>query len=151
MTDQTMITKNEKGSRGFTFFEVMLVLLLSVGTALIALPSLSRTQQIYKLSGAANAVRTQLSHARIQAISRNIDHRIRVVDSTSYVLERRSGGSWSVIQTYTMAAGFTVGASGTAEFHPRGTANSTATFTVTNKDLEIRQVAVAASGYINAL
>ena len=143
--------KTRNGPRGFTLFEVTLVLALGAGTMLVALPTLSRSQQVYKLSAAASGIRSRLSFARIQAISRNTDYRIRVVNSASYVLEQGPAGSWVVVQTYNMASGFSVSASGTAEFHPRGTANPTATFTVTNQSLETRQVAVAASGHIDAL
>ena len=131
--------------------ELTVVLAVALGAPLVAFPKVSRTQQVYQLSAASSAIRAQLSFARIQAISRNTDHRLRVVNSTSYVIEKRNGGSWETVQNYTMPSGFSVSASGTAEFHPRGTASSTATFTVTTPTSETRSVAVAASGYINAL
>ena len=143
-----MMTGN--GTRGYTLFELMLVLVMASGALLVALPTLGRSQQVYELTAASNGLRSRLSYARIQAISQNMDHRIRVVNSTSYVLERRPSIDWVVAQTYPMASGFSVSASGTAEFHPRGTANPAATFTVTNGNMETRQIVVSASGYINA-
>jgi|SRR5688572_7999516 len=141
----------KKDSRGFTLLELMVVMALMLGTTMVALPKLSRTNQVYQLSAASSTIRARLSFARIQAISRNMDYRVRVVTSTSYVIERRPSGSWETVETFTMPSGFSVSANGSAEFRPRGTASSSATFTVTNPTAETRSVAVAASGYINAL
>ena len=140
-----------KGPRGFTLFELIVVMLVGGALTLIALPTLSKSQQIYRLSAATTTIQSRLNYARIQAISQNTDCRIRVVNSSSYVLERWVSGSWQVAQTYNMASDVSVSASGTAEFHPRGNANAAATFTVTRQNVGTRQIAVAASGYIHAL
>jgi Tfp pilus assembly protein FimT len=140
----------EHGHKGFSVIELMFGFFIVAIVSIFALPSLSRTEQTYKLVAAANDVQARLQYARIQAVNRNVDHRIRVASAASYVLERRSGGSWTVTETYAMATGFSISASGTAEFHSRGNANPVTDFTVSNSSSETRQVAVETSGYIHA-
>lgn len=140
----------ERNCRGYTVLELTVGFLVVAIISVFAMPSLVRADQTYKLVAAANDVQTRLQYARIQAVSRNADHRIRVVSSASYVLERRSGGSWVLTETYAMNNGFSISASGTAEFHSRGNANPVTAFTVTNPRAETRQVTVETSGYIHA-
>lgn len=140
----------ENYRRGYTVVELMLGFLVVAIVSVLAMPSLMRADQTYKLVGAANDVQSRLQYARIQAVSRNVDHRIRVASSASYVLERRSGGSWVLGETYAMTNGFSISASGTAEFHSRGNANPVTAFTVTNPSSETRLVTVETSGFIHA-
>ena len=140
-----------KGSRcGFTIVELTLGLLVIMTVALFALPNVSRMQHIYRLAAASNDVQAHLHYARIQAISKNTDHRMRVTGPTTYVLEHREGGSWVMDRNYSLARGLSISATGSTEFHPRGNANPVATFTVTNPKTEVRQVLVDPSGYIHA-
>ena len=135
--------------RGYTLFEVLIAFGVSAAIAIVALPSLSRSQEVYRLAAASKQVQAQLHSARIQAINRNLDHRLRVVSSTGYVIERRVGLSWVVAESFQMANGLTISAGGTAEFHSRGNASPITTYTITNPRSETRQVAVEASGYIH--
>src|SRR5262245_1660246 len=136
--------------RGFTIFESVLAFTVIGVVAILAMPSLSRTQEIYRLVAASNEIQSQLHSARIQAISRNLDHRLRVVSSTAYVIERRVGLSWVVTQSFQMAKGLSIAAGSTAEFHSRGNATPVTTITITSPRSDTRQVAVEASGYIHA-
>ena len=140
----------EMSQKGYSFIEFLIGFLVIATVSVFTIPSLVRADQTYKLIGAANAVQSRLQFARIQAINRNADHRIRVVNSLKYVLERRLGGSWVLQETYAMANGYSISASGTAEFHSRGNANPVTTFTITNPRSETREIEVETSGYIHA-
>ena len=140
----------EISQKGYSLVELLIGFLVIATVCVISIPSLVRASQTYNLIGAANAVQSRLQFARIQAINQNADHRIRVVDSLNYVLERRSGGSWVLQETYAIANGYSISATGTAEFHSRGNANPVSDFTITNPISETRQVEVETSGYIHA-
>jgi Tfp pilus assembly protein FimT len=135
--------------RGYTFFELVLAFGVIAVIAILAMPSLSRSQEIYRLVAASTQIQSQLHSARIQAISRNLDHRLRVINSTAYVIERRVGLSWVVTQNFQLARGLSIAAGSTAEFHSRGNASPVTTFTITSPRSDTRQVAVEASGYIH--
>jgi len=140
----------EMSQKGYSIIESLIGFLIIATVAVFSIPSLVRANQTYHLIGAANAVQSRLQLARIQAINRNADHRIRVVNSLNYVLERRSGGSWVLQETYVMANGYSISATGTAEFHSRGNANPVSDFTITNPRSQTRLVEVETSGYIHA-
>jgi type IV fimbrial biogenesis protein FimU len=143
-----MPTKSRQ--RGFSLIELTFAVLIILTIAMLTLPNLSRMQHLYRLAAASNDIQARLHYARIQAISKNIDHRMRVTGPTTYVLESRNGGSWVVDRIFSMANGFSISATGSAEFHSRGNASPVATFTVMNPRTELRQVAVDTSGYIHA-
>jgi Tfp pilus assembly protein FimT len=136
--------------KGYSIVEFLVGFLVIATICVFTMPSLVRAEQTYKLIGAANDVQSRLQSARIQAVNRNADHRIRVVSSLNYVLERRSGGSWVLQETYAMRNGYSISATGPAEFHSRGNANPVANFTITNPRSETRQVDVETSGYVHA-
>jgi len=138
-------------SRGFTFFELMLGLALAAVVAVLALPSLARSEQIYRLSAAASHVQTQLHSARIQAINRNANHRVVVVNPTTYALQRWNTGSsaWDTVQTFQTPRGLTISTTGAPEFRARGNAGASAVYTVTNLQSETRQIIVETSGYVH--
>ena len=140
----------EKSQKGYSLVEFLIGFLIIATVCVFTMPSLVRAEKTYKLIGAANEVQSRLQFARIQAVNRNADHRIRVVSSLNYVLERRSGGSWVVQETYTIATGYSISAAGTAEFHSRGNATPVTNFTITNPRSETRQVDVETSGFIHA-
>jgi prepilin-type N-terminal cleavage/methylation domain-containing protein len=139
----------KKSCRGYSFFELVLAVAVLAVVAVLAMPSLSRSKEIYTLVAAANEIQSQLQSARIQAISRNLDHRLRVISSTAYVIERRVGLSWVVTQNFQMPKGLSIAAASTAEFHSRGNASPVTTLTITSPRSDTRQVAVEASGYIH--
>jgi Tfp pilus assembly protein FimT len=144
----TAATTGRKG--GFSSLELLFVMLIIGLAAVVSLPSLLRSQEVYRLVSASGEIQGRLGSVRIQAITRNDDHRLRVVSATSYVIERRLGGSWALQESFQLPAGFTVAATDSAEFHSRGEANPTATFTITDPNSETRQVVVEGSGYIHA-
>jgi prepilin-type N-terminal cleavage/methylation domain-containing protein len=135
--------------RGFSFIELLFCTLIITTVAMIGLPNIKRMSEIYQLLSTSNDIQSRLHYARIQAISQNTDQRLRVANPTTYVLEHRNGASWVVDQTFSLKNGYSVSATGTAEFHFRGNANPVATFTVINPKTEFRQVAVDTSGYIH--
>src|SRR5262245_12472943 len=135
---------------GFSMVELLFSVLIIMTMLLVTVPSASRMGQIYRLAAAANEIQSRLHYARIQAITRNTDHRLRVTGPTTYVLERRNGGSWVVDRNFSVANGLSISATNTAEFHSRGNASPVTAFIVTNPRTETRQVLVDTSGYIHA-
>src|SRR5262245_44483715 len=107
----------KSSQRGFSFIELTFASLIILTIAMMTLPNLTRMQHLYRLAAASNDIQARLHYARIQAISTNTDRRLRVTGPSTYVLERRNGGSWVVDQLFSLASGFSVSATGTAEFH----------------------------------
>jgi prepilin-type N-terminal cleavage/methylation domain-containing protein len=136
--------------RGFSLIEITLGVVIIATITLVSVPNVSRLRQVYRLAAASNTVQSQLQYARIQAISKNTDHRMRVTGPTTYVLEHRFGGAWVVDRIFSLANGVSISATSATEFHARGNANPAGTFTLVNPRNEVRQVAVDTSGYIYA-
>jgi Tfp pilus assembly protein FimT len=145
-----MHAKSCRRNRGFSLIELTFGSLLIVTITMIAIPNVTRLRQVYRLAAASNDVQSQLHYARIQAISKNTDLRLRVTGPTTYVLERRFGGAWVVDRNLSLANGLSISATNTTEFHSRGNASPVATFTIMNPRTETRQVVVDTSGYIHA-
>ena len=115
--------------------------------AMMAVPSINRAQQSYGLTATAHEVRAELHRARILAIVRNEDCRLRVTSTTSYRVECQTP-AWVPIQLYEMRSGFTVRANNRPEFHPLGNVGPMATVTVRNTAGEERRIIVSRSGRI---
>jgi type II secretory pathway pseudopilin PulG len=113
----------------------------------VALPSLNRARQTYALRSAAYDVAGRMHFARISAISRNRDCRMKVISLASYVIEC-DDGTWQVIERLTMPRGITLAANALPEFHRRGNVSPTATFTLYNSVGAIRHVIVNVNGRV---
>ena len=101
-----------------------------VGTMMaISIPSLIRTQQIYRLHSAARDTASKMQSTRIQAITRSQDCRMNVVSGTTYIAECQDS-TWRLIERVTMPPGITVSANNRPEFHRRGNVSPAATFTL---------------------
>src|SRR5262245_26088577 len=86
---------------------------------LISVPALNQTRDDYVLKSAAADVATRMHAARIRAISRNIDCRLRITSTVSYVVECQDP-AWMLVESVTVPNGFTISANARPEFHRLG-------------------------------
>src|SRR5689334_3552652 len=84
-----------------------------------AAPSLIRARDSYQLDQTTRQVAGQMEWTRIKAISRDQDCRLRIISSSSYVVECK-GAVWSADETVALPAGFQISATATPMFHKRG-------------------------------
>lgn len=78
------MTAKGGSSGGFSIAEVMVVLAIVGGVALIAVPDLISQLPRYRLAGAARQVMGDLMWARMQAVTQRNEFRIIVIDDHRY-------------------------------------------------------------------
>ena len=113
----------------------------------ITTPSLIRARETYVLNSAAHDVASRMYAARVAAITRNRDCRLRVTSTTSYAIECQ-GASWETIDSAALPGGITVSANARPEFHRRGNVAPTATVTLRNSVGESMRVIVNINGRV---
>jgi len=109
--------------------ETCLGLAIAASVMVIATPSLLRAREEYVLRSAAHDVAAKMYSAKIAAITRNRDCRLRVTSAVSYVIECQ-GAVWEPIDTVTLPRGVTITANARPEFHRRGNVAPAATISV---------------------
>src|SRR5213593_1314144 len=109
--------------------ETCLGLAIAASVMVIATPSLLRAREEYVLRSAAHDVATKMYSAKIAAITRNRDCRLRVTSAVSYVIECQ-GAVGEPIDTVTLPRGVTITANARPEFHRRGNVAQAATISV---------------------
>jgi len=114
---------------------------------LFTAPSLIRARQNYELDSVARQVAGKMQWTRLKAISRNRDCRIRVISSTSYVVECQYA-SWRTDETVMLPRGFTVAANASPEFHQRGNVAPSATLTIADSHSNSKRVIVNITGRV---
>lgn len=133
--------------KGMSMIELLVVILAITVISATALPQLMDARESYRLTAEASDLITRLSNARIMAITRNADFRIAVTSSTAYAIQQETApNTWAAIESFTMPTGYTITTTGSAEFHSRGNATPTGTYTITNSNSETRDVVVTTAG-----
>src|SRR5262245_20453766 len=117
------------------------------GIVVYAAPSLIKARESYQLNAVARQVAGNMQWARIKAISRNRDCRIRVNSETSYVIECQDP-IWQIDQTIVLPRGFGMTSTASPEFHPRGNVAPAATLTVWNARSQTKRVIVNITGRV---
>ena len=112
-----------------------------------AAPSLIRARDNYQLDQTTRQVAGQMQWTRIKAISRDRDCRLRVISTTSYVVECKES-VWVVDETVTLPVGFQITASATPQFHKRGNASPAATITIWDRRFNSKSVVVNITGRV---
>jgi type II secretory pathway pseudopilin PulG len=130
-----------------TLTETLVAVTVLVTTIAIATPSLLRSREAYELQSAARMVESRMQSARILAIRRNRDCRIRVISPTSYASECQ-GASWETIESVSLPRGLTITNSAHPVFHERGSVAPTATVTVWNSRGSSLRVIVNVNGRV---
>ena len=133
--------------RGATLFEVWLMLGLILVLASIAIPPLHRAARMLRLRAAAHIVRSELHEARILAIVRNQDCRVRVTSPNSYLVEYQAA-SWDPVFLHELPPGFLISSNNSPEFHPLGNVGPMATIRVWNEHGDQNRLIVSRSGRI---
>ena len=136
--------------RGFTLFELLIVVAIIGAMSMVAIPQLLDAREDYRLTATASSLAGNCANARILAVTRNSGIRVTVVNATTYVLQQKIGGVWTTQESYELPPDFTIAATGNVEFQPRGNATPQTTFTITNPNGRTRSVVVETSGRAHA-
>ena len=116
---------------------------------MIAVPALLQTRDDYVLKSTASDVATKMHAARIRAISRNIDCRLRVTSAVTYAVECQDPApAWVLVESVVVPRGLTIGANARPEFHRLGNVAPTATITLSNASGRQKKVIVNNGGRI---
>lgn len=130
-----------------TLLESLVTVTIVSIVMMIATPSLIRARESYVLNATAQQVASQMRSARIKAVSRNQDCRVRVTSDISYVVECRDS-TWLVDETAIVPRGYRITANAAPQFHKRGNVSPSATFTVWDGHDHMKQVVVNINGRV---
>jgi len=122
------------------------VVVISV-TVVVAIPSLIRARESYELESTVRQVAGNLQSARVKAVSRNRDYRVRVTSQVTYAIEREDP-PWKIDETLLVPRGFHITANASPQFHRRGNASPAATFTVWSPSGRSKMIVVNITGRI---
>jgi type II secretory pathway pseudopilin PulG len=130
-----------------TLLESCITVTIVSVTAAVAVPSLVRARENYELESTARQVAGNLQSARIKAITRNRDCRLRATSNATYVIECEDP-SWKTDETVVVPRGFKITANASPQFHRRGNASPTGTITVWSDSGRSKRVIVNITGRI---
>ena len=130
-----------------SFIESCLSLVVVSTVAVIAVPQLLKTTEDYTLKSAARDVATRMHTARIRAITRNTDCRLRVTSARNYLIECETP-NWSIEESAAVPRGISLSANARPEFHRYGNVAPTATIILRNAAGRQRKVIVNNGGRI---
>ena len=116
-------------------------------TTIVAIPPLIRARDSYELDSTARQVAGNLQSARVKAISRNRDYRVRVTSPATYAIEREDP-IWTLDETLLIPRGFRVTATASPQFHRRGNASPAGTIIVWNRSGQSKKFIVNSTGRI---
>jgi len=134
-------------AKGATLLETCMVAAVIWVLSVISVPSFVRAQQRFVLSSTAYEVRSELHRARILAITRNQDCRLRVTSPNTYLLECQTP-AWVSVRLICLPAGVSISANNRPDFHPMGNAGPLASITVWNESGDRRKIIVSRGGRI---
>jgi type II secretory pathway pseudopilin PulG len=130
-----------------SMFELLIVIAIIGAVSAVALPQLVEARDEYRLTAVAGQVVGAMNNARILSVSRNIDFRVNVSDTDTYLVQGDVSGTWTTENSYDLPTGYSFGTSGSInEFHSRGNATPVVTLTITNLNGTTRDVVVEVSG-----
>ena len=127
--------------------ETCVAIAIILAVTLVAVPSLLQSRDDYIVQSAAKDVASKMHAARIRAISRNIDCRLRVISPDTYAVECMDP-VWAVTETIALPRGMKIAQNAPPEFHRLGNVVPTATITVSNTAGRQKKVIVNNGGRI---
>ena len=134
-------------AKGATLLETCMVAAVIGVLSVISVPSFVRAQHRFVLSSTAYEVRSELHRARILAITRNQDCRLRVTSPNTYLLECQTP-AWVSVRLIYLPASVSISANNRPEFHPMGNVGPMASITVWNESGDRRKIIVSRGGRI---
>ncbi len=134
-------------AKGATLLETCMVAAVIGVLSVISVPSFVRAQQRFVLSSTAYEVRSELHRARILAITRNQDCRLRVTSPNTYLVECQTP-AWVSVRLIYVPVGVSISANNRPEFHPMGNVGPMASITVWNESGDRRKIIVSRGGRI---
>lgn len=130
-----------------SLFETCLGVAIISIVMMIAVPSLTRARESYLLNATAQQVASKLRFARVKAVSRNQDCRVRVTSDVSYLIECQDS-VWVPGESTVLPQGFRITANAAPQFHRRGNVSPSATITVWDSSGHSKQVIVNIMGRV---
>ena len=130
-----------------TLLESSVTIAIVSVTALVAIPPLVRARESYELDATVRQVAGNLQSARVKAVSRNRDYRVRVTSSVTYAIEREDP-IWKLDEALIIPRGFRITANASPQFHRRGNASPAGTITVSSPSGRSKKVIVNITGRI---
>lgn len=130
----------EKGLRGFTLIELMIVIGVLAVIMAIARPGIKSWMVKSRLSGGARQVMSDLMYARMKSASQNNNFKVTRTSSTQYTILDDTNGNGSADTGETLTSrdiktnfsDVTISGASSITFRPRGDVDQATTFTVTN-------------------
>ena len=130
-----------------TLLESSIAVAIVSVTAIVAVPPLIRARESYELDSTARQVAGNLQSARVKAVSRNHDYRVRVTSPVTYAIEREDP-TWKLDEALLVPRGFRITANASPQFHRRGNVSPTGTITVWSPSGRSKKIIVNITGRI---
>ena len=137
----------DPNNKRMTLLESCVTVAIISVTTITAVPSLIRARENYALDATARQVAGNMQMARMKAVSRNRDYRLRVTSTASYMIECEDP-SWRPDEIVFIPGGFRIAANASPQFHRRGNASPAATITVWNNSGRSKRIIVNITGRI---
>ena len=146
-----------KSKRGISMIELIIVMTIIALGAVVVTPNIGAWITNFRLRTATRDVVSAMRTAQIQAVSNNVEYRVRFPNTTSFILERNAGG-WVADPKWVDAGGnplpqtlpagvqfssITFGGS-LVQFNPNAT-SSAGSVTLQNSKGMVKRIAVAST------
>ena len=148
------LSRNHHG-RGFSTLELAIVLSIAAVLSALAFPYWEEILTTYRQSTATSVLVSDLRLARFEAVKRNEPVRLRLVDSSGYLLEREAGGNWEALrpavdfsERYWTRGVSISGDPDPAVFYASGRAEQPVTFSISIDGQPSKVIAVSLSGMV---
>jgi len=146
------------GHKGLSIAEIVVGLQIFAVLALIAVPNVIQTMQIYTLRAAAREVYSDLQNTRMGAVMEDHRYRFLLVDSQTYQLHDDVNNNGIIdtgesVTTHSIASdapGVTLSGTSTVTYLPDGTVLSSGTITAT-KGTHTVNIVVSSGGRVKVV
>jgi prepilin-type N-terminal cleavage/methylation domain-containing protein len=144
-----------KQNKGFSLLELSIVLSIMTVLSAVSFPYWEEMAASYRHNTATGLLTSDLRLTRFEAVKNNAQTRIRIVSSSSYIMEKKSGSSWDAMRpvvnftekVQTKGATMLTGVD-PAMFYPSGSADGSVTFQVSYADQATKFITVSLSGMV---
>jgi len=139
-----------RSERGFSFLELVAVLSAAMVMTAITTPFANGVHNSYLLRKDAHYIVAQCQNARFQAVSSNMQHRLKKNGNTIELQRSTGAGAYSVVESYPLSTGVRVATPWSSDpvFSPRGTVSAPATIALANAGGARRVVSISIRGFV---